>query len=37
MCQWACAHTGEERKKTCAVLKSMLESGNPGECCRVCR
>lgn len=37
MCQWACAHTGSERADTCAVLASMLESGDPTECCTSCR
>lgn len=37
MCQWACAHTGSERAETCAVLASMLESGDPTACCTSCR
>jgi len=37
MCEWACVHEGSERAETCSVLASMLESGDPGECCSVCR
>lgn len=38
-CQWACTFPdgSSERKKTCAVLESMLTDGNPGKCCAVCR
>lgn len=37
MCQWACSHSGSERQQTCQVLAGMVESGNAGECCTVCR
>jgi hypothetical protein len=38
-CEWACTHPSgsSERAQTCKVLASMLESGNPGTCCSVCR
>jgi len=36
MCQWACTYSGSERSQTCEVLASMLESGDPSECCTVC-
>ena len=37
MCSWACTKTGSERSQTCAVLASMLDNGNAGQCCSVCK
>ena len=38
-CQYACTFPSDssERSQTCKVLASMLENGNAGECCTVCR
>lgn len=37
MCKAACNYSGSQRTQTCEVLASMLESGNAGECCAVCK
>jgi hypothetical protein len=37
MCGAACNYSGSQRSQTCAVLASMVESGNAGQCCTVCR
>ncbi len=36
MCSWACTQSGDNRTKTCAVLKGMISSADVAECCSLC-
>lgn len=37
MCNWACTQTGDNRTKTCAVLKGMISASDVAECCPICK